>query len=38
MNRQWRNFSLAQMSAGTRVALVLVPVALIWVTILALVR
>lgn len=33
---QLRNNSLAQMSAGARVGLVLVPVALIWVAIWAL--
>ncbi len=33
-----RNFSLAQIGAGTRVGLVLVPVALIWLAVWALVR
>jgi hypothetical protein len=33
-----RNFSLAQMSAGVRIGLVLAPVALIWVAIWALVH
>ncbi len=33
-----RNFSLAQMSAGARIGLVVVPVALIWVAIWALVH
>ena len=33
---QLRNFSLAQMGAGARIGLVLVPVVLIWVAIWAL--
>lgn len=38
MAPQRQNFSLAQMGAGTRVAAVLVPVAVIWLVIWALVH
>ena len=38
MSSGWRNFSLAQMGAGARIGLVLMPVALIWVAVWALVH